>query len=253
VASHLESESIYTMKLSRRGTHLEHGRDVDVMQSVRVSEVMITDIASVPVSMKLSDLTRHFQTYKRHAFPVVDQDEDLYGVVSLQDLERSLQSEKNNNVTAGDIATRSLSTVYPDEPMGIALKRMGPRDLSSLPVVDRNDPHKLLGVIRRRNIVRAYNLGTVRRQEIQHKMAQMRHNHGVGARFVELKVAQDASALTASLAKLALPWNCVIVSIRRGDQVIIPHGNTILSLGDKVTAFVEAEDEKTLRKWFSPK
>lgn len=253
VAGHLESESIYTLKLSRRGTHLEQGRDLDVLQSVRVSEVMTTDVASVPVSMRLGELMQHFQTYKRHAFPVIDHDETLYGVVSLQDLERSLMSKENDNVTAGDIATRSLATVYPDELMGTALKRMGPSDLSSLPVVDRNDRNRLLGVIRRRNIVRAYNLGTVRRQEIQHKMALMRHDHGVGARFVELKVAKDTPVLTASLAKLDLPWNCVIVSIRRGDQVIIPHGNTSLELGDKVTAFVEAEDEKTLREWFSTK
>ena len=69
VAGHLESESIYTLKLSRRGTHLEQGRDLDVLQSVRVSEVMITDVASVPVSMRLGELMQHFQTYKRHAFP----------------------------------------------------------------------------------------------------------------------------------------------------------------------------------------
>ena len=41
VAERLEHESIYTLKLSHRGIHLQHGKDVDVMESVRVSEVML--------------------------------------------------------------------------------------------------------------------------------------------------------------------------------------------------------------------
>ncbi len=38
--------------------------------------------------------------------------------------------------------------------------------------------------------------------------------------------------------------------MRRDLQVLIPHGDPVLSAGDKVTAFVETEDEKTLKKYF---
>jgi len=41
LGGYLEKESIYTMKLSRRGIHLRHGRDVDIMQGVQVSEVRV--------------------------------------------------------------------------------------------------------------------------------------------------------------------------------------------------------------------
>ena len=44
------------------------------------------------------------------------------------------------------------------------LRRMGPRDISRLPVVSRDDPRRLLGVIRRNDLVRAYNLALVRRR-----------------------------------------------------------------------------------------
>lgn len=248
LAQRLEPESIYTMKLSRRGVRLERGRDIDIMQSIRVSEAMTTEIEPVPASITLDELAERFQMNRRHAFPVVDGDGALSGIVSLQDLERALTRKDRDELTAGDIATRSVVTVYPDEPMWVALKRMGPRDLSSLPVVDRNDPRRLLGVIRRRDIIRAYNLAIMRRQEIQHRVDQMRLGRVTGTEFVEVELPPDSPAVGTSLAELPLPRDCVIVSIRRGRRVLIPHGDTVLQAGDKVTAFVETEDEPSLKQ-----
>ena len=247
LAGHLEPESIYTMKLSRRGTHLEQGRDIDVMQSVRISEVMTTNITPVAGSATLRETAQHFQTHRRNAVPVVDHHGALLGMVSLQDLDRALQNEENTELTAAKIATQSLVTVYPEEAMWVALKKMAPRDLGSLPVVDRNNPQELLGVVWRHDIVKAYTLGTMRRQQLQDRVARMQVSYGSDAKFVELEITADA-AVGIPLATLSLPRACVIVSIRRRDRVLIPRGDTALKLGDKVTAFVKAEDEPGLKK-----
>ncbi len=249
LAQRLDSESIYTLKLSRRGIRLESGRDIDIMQSVQVSEAMTTDITPVTVDLSLEELARRFQMDRRHAFPVVDQNGDLYGIVSLQDLDRALSKEGDSR-TAGDIATQGLVTAYPDEPMWVALKHMGPRDLSSLPVVDRSNPRKLLGVIRRRDVVKAYNLAIMRRQELQHHMDRLRLGPVTGAEFLEFEVLADSLAAGVKLEDLSLPRDCVIVSVRRGRRVLIPHGDTLLQAGDKVTAFVEIEDEEALKGCF---
>lgn len=251
LAQRLESESIYTMKLSRRGIRLESGRDIDIMQSVQVSEAMTADITPVPANLSLEELARRFQVDRWHAFPVIDQNGDLHGIVSLQDLDRAL-SQGEDSRTAGDVATQALVTAYPDEPMWVALKRMGPRDLSSLPVVDRNNPRKLLGIIRRRDVVKAYNLAIMRRQELQHRMDRLRLGPVTGTGFLEFEVSADSPAAGVKLEDLDLPRDCVIVSIRRGRRVLIPHGDTVLKAGDKVTAFVEIEDEEALKDCFRP-
>ncbi len=248
LAQRMESESIYTMKLSRRGIRLEHGHDIDVMQSVLVSEVMTTELQPVRADMSLNELAERFRGDRRHAFPVVDETGKLYGIVSLQDLERTLTKENGDTLAVADIATRSLVTAYPDEPMWVALKRMGPRDLSTLPVVERSDPHRLLGVIRRRDIVKAYNVGIMRRQELQHRMDQMRFHRGIGPRFVEVVVPPDSPVIGVPLSQLTLPKDCVLVSIQRDHQLFIPHGNTTLHAGDKVTAFVERDKAAALKK-----
>ena len=251
LAGFLEPESIYTLKLSRRGIRVERGRDVDVMQSVLVSEVMTTDVAPISISMTLGQVADHFQSYKRHAFPVVDQDQALRGVVSLQDLDRILNLEDHDKLAAGDIITRSLVTAYPDETIGLALEKMGPRDLSSLPVIDPDNARRLLGIVRRTDIVRAYNLAIVRQRETHRKLAQTRLENREAARFFEFEVAKDSSIANRAVSTLSLPRGCVIISIQRDGQTIIPRGDTVLAAGDQVTAFVKQEDEETLRQHFS--
>jgi CIC family chloride channel protein len=170
VAERLYGESIYTLKLSRRGVRLERGRDVDVMQTVRVNEVMATQVDTVPTTMCLSALARAFERTHHHSFPVVDPHGALYGIVSIRDLERALSEGTLDQLTAGDIATTRLVTVHPDEPMSAAIERMAPRDLSRLPVVDPSNPRRLLGIIRRGDLGRAYNVGIMRRAERQHRL-----------------------------------------------------------------------------------
>jgi CIC family chloride channel protein len=250
LASHLESESIYTKKLSRRGTILHGGRVVDVMQSMRVEEVMTHQTKAVPLSMKRSDLIRHLQQTRRHAVPVLDEQGKLYGVVSISDLDRSREKAGQEELKAADIATRSLATVFPDEVMWSALEIMGSRDLSSLPVVDRRDPRKLLGVIRRRNIIRAYNASILQRQDIQNRVLQARLASRSGTKFLELTVQDDSAAAGARLADLELPQSCIVVSIVRSERVLIPRGQTTLQTGDTVILFVETELEGTLRQKF---
>ena len=44
IAHAISPESIYTLKLTRRGIHLQEGKDLDVMQSINVGEAMTTDV-----------------------------------------------------------------------------------------------------------------------------------------------------------------------------------------------------------------
>ena len=169
----------------------------------------------------------------------------------MQDLDRILNLEDHDKLAAGDIITRSLVTAYPDETIGLALEKMGPRDLSSLPVIDPDNARRLLGIVRRPDIVRAYNLAIVRQRETHRKLAQTRLENREAARFFEFEVAKDSSIANRAVSTLSLPRGCVIISIQRDGQTIIPRGDTVLAAGDQVTAFVKQEDEETLRQHFS--
>jgi CIC family chloride channel protein len=156
----LKGESIYTLKLSRRGVRLRHGRVTDVLEGVRAADAMTREISTVTPSTPLEEVSSLFRQTNRHAFPVLDDQGLLCGIVSLTDLKRATDS----GGVVGDVMTTRLVTTYPDETLDTVLRRMGPRDLSRLPVVSREDQRRLLGVIRRNDLVRAYNLALARRR-----------------------------------------------------------------------------------------
>jgi CIC family chloride channel protein len=243
VAEWLHPGSIYTLKLSRRGIHLKHGLDVDVMEAVRVEEVMVTRPATVPANLPVKLLEDRFLQTGRHGFPVLNEDGSLLGIVSLTDHRRALTNEavSLDQLMVSDIATREVVTALPGETVGTALRRMAPRDLSRLPVVAPDNPRRLLGVVRRNDIVRAYEVGVVRREETRRR-AEAPHTVGdARTKFVDMSLGSNAAAVGKTVAELTLPRETVLVSIRRGRRLLIPHGDTRLEVGDVVTALCEQE------------
>lgn len=65
---------------------------------------------------------------------------------------------------------------------------------------------------------------------------------------VELDLPEDrCSSCNVPLKDLGLPQGCVLVSIIRGEEVIIPQGSSILEPGDTVIAVTELDKEGTLK------
>ena len=245
VSQRLRRDSVYMLGLARKGIHLERGRDVDVMESVSVGEVMLKDTAMLPTDFPVSRLGDHFLQTGRHGFAVQTQDGKLLGVVSVEDYRRALTGERGplDELTVRDIATRDVITVFPDETLGTALQRMAPRDLSRLPVVSHDDPLRLLGIVRRSDAIRAYDVALSRRAAMQHRAYQVRLgaflDNSVSVEEVTIQVGAPCAG--KRVGEIAWPRDCVIATLRRGRQVLIPHGETVLKEGDVLVAVVEGE------------
>lgn len=244
VSERLHRESIYTLKLAKRGIRLESGRDVDVMEAVRVDEVMVRKPATVPVDMSIDLLGQEFVRTGRHGFPVVNKDGSLFGVVSIKDYRQATDGKSQETIhqmVVRDIATYNPISAYPDETVGAVLKRMAPRDISRLPVVARDDPKRLLGVVRRNDVVRAHEVGAMRREEARRRAETMTTVNDTKAVFLDIPLILEAGSIGKTINELQLPREAVLVSIRRGNGLIIPHGDTRLEAGDVVTALCEKD------------
>jgi CIC family chloride channel protein len=246
----LRGESIYTLKLSRRGVHLERGRDVDILQGIMVEEVMARDVATVPTNMTLAELATVFDRTHHHGLMVLNEEAKLWGIVTLTDLERAQAENRPKSTPVSAVATTwpHLQVAYPDESMGDALARMGSRGLGRLPVVSREDPYQLLGLLRREGISRAYTLALTQRAEIQQRTKQLQIHDYEEAEFVEITLVPNDNAVGKTVEKIApsMPKDCVLVSIQRDGRVIIPRGDTVFQAGDLVTAFVRNQEAKVL-------
>ena len=243
-AQWIHPESIYTLKLSKRGIRFSEGRDMDIMQGVKVNEVMKVHPKTIHKDRPLTELFALFQESNLLGFPVMKDDSKLYGIVTLQDLHRAQSNEgfSSRNMTVEDVAIVDPITIFPDEPIWVAIQKMAPRDLARLPVVSRDGTGKLLGVISRSDILRAYDVGIVRKQrgKIVEKHFSLRTLKENG--FVEFVLKEEDDFNQKEVKDLLLPETMNIVSIKRAGRIIIPRGHTRLQSGDVLTFFGRLHD-----------
>jgi trk system potassium uptake protein TrkA len=70
--------------------------------------------------------------------------------------------------------------------------------------------------------------------------------------LVEEKIPAGAPAVGMRLKDLELPDNCVIATIIRNGQIIVPRGMTTFEVGDEVLAIVDREGAVGLARLLSP-
>ena len=252
-AQWLYPDSIYTQKLTRRGIRFVQGRDMDVMQGVTVNEVMNHSPEVVHKDLPLADLYRRFQETSFLGFPVLDEQDKLWGIVTLQDMERVLSGNviTLRGFTVENVAVVEPVTVFPDEPIWTAIQKMAPRDLARLPVISRDDKGKLLGLISRSDILRAYDMAIVRKQRGQMLAGDVSLREEEDNAFIEFSLLPGDNAVDKTLQSLDLPDTINVVSVERSGMIIIPKGSTSFAAGDIVTVFGHRDVMDKVRAVFS--
>jgi CIC family chloride channel protein len=162
--------SILTEKVSRRGYHLSREYAVDPLEILFVREVMRTNIVALPAGAPPAEIARslrgdHGQEHERrgqHLYPVMDDAGNLTGVLTRRDVQGAIRdiaapaSERDGQHRALAELIKSHPVIaYPDEPLRVVVYRMAETGLTQFPVVERDDPRKLLGLVSLRDLLRA--------------------------------------------------------------------------------------------------
>ncbi|MCL4395209.1 MAG: chloride channel protein [Chloroflexi bacterium] len=251
LAQQLERESIYTFKLKLRGIDVRARRDVDLMRSILVEEAMtpVEELKVVKPATPVSELARMFQETSHHGFVVIDDAGELFGVVTLSDLERALDAG-STGAAVGEICTQKVVTAFPDESLDDALRHFGGMDVGRIPIVDRRHPRHVLGILGRSNIVHAYTHALTEKHLRDHHLARLRLEAATGAHLVEVDLKDGDKVVGKRLREIELPAEYVVVSIRRGGRVVVPRGNTQLIAGDRVILLARGSDDDSVRRLF---
>lgn len=148
----LRKDSIYTIKLRRRGLSLPDEEELHALSRVGVAGAMNREYPTIRDNASVAQLTDLFTRTGRTGFPVINESHYLVGVVTASDLARAQSDEQ----TVAEIATADLVVAYPDQTVHDALAQLGGIDVGRIPVVSRGDAPRLLGVLGRAELVRAY-------------------------------------------------------------------------------------------------
>jgi CIC family chloride channel protein len=156
-------DSIYTLKLRKRGIVYREGQDLDIMTSTRVAAALTHRILVVPPDMSIRQFRLEAAQNHHTWFPVVNNGDELVGVITAQDATRAVEGGEED-IPLEKYMTREIVSVTPLDSLHEVVRRFGVRDLGHLPVVDPKNPRLLVGIISRAHVLRAYNRELARRQ-----------------------------------------------------------------------------------------
>ncbi len=117
----------------------------------RVGQVMTRDVIAVAPTTSLLELKEVMRTHKISGAPVVDENGDLAGVISIEDLLKAFE-QGAINTAVGDRMSRSLITVRETDSVHTAVQKFQQTGVGRLPVL--NQWGQLVGILTKGDITR---------------------------------------------------------------------------------------------------
>jgi CIC family chloride channel protein len=249
IADIFHPESVYQIALSRKGLQLQRSRESDLLQTVRVKEVMSKDIPKLFADDTLGHARQQLATSHHNGFVIVDRAKpDSYvGIFTLSDAEKL--SNEPTTTTLLELCQKTVHTALPDETISSALERMARLKIGRMPVVEQTT-NKLVGFVQQSDLAKAYYQALERKRKQEDDQEQTRLRDLTGQEIIEVKVRASSGLAGKTLQEARLPKQSIVVAIKRDGTTIFPHGDTRLEAGDTVIANVAPGFEQTFRILF---
>jgi CIC family chloride channel protein len=178
--------------------------------------------------------------------PVLDSRGNLLGVLTLADIGRVPLSERGLRLV-GEAMYREVLVVQPDETLDVALEQLTSHRVGWMPVVEGETAiggRQVVGRISALDITRVY------REELAKGSRRMR-GMVEGTVMVEAIIEPGMRLAGRPLREAKLPPQCLVVSIRRQNEMLFPRGSTTIEAGDMVTFLVSPSGEELLHTYLA--
>ncbi len=252
IASRVNPDSIYTIKLRRLGGMAGPRQDAGTLDLLLVADAMSEEVPSVPPTLALSELADRARQEHARSWVVLDEEEGLRGIVAVTDLERAIVDGDLAERTVEDIMTTALVTCEPGETLRHAFQRFSDRDVYQIPVVDAEEPGQVQGVLRRTEMMWAFKELAEEHERLLDKTDALPHERRFDSVHVELQVTPAHAAIcNHAVRDIEVPEHALIALLRRGERVVVPRGFTKVEPGDVLTLITTRAHESSLRAWIA--
>jgi chloride channel protein, CIC family len=219
LSSKFSRESIYTMRLIDRNIHFKESAEINPMRSIFVRDVYTNRIEYIEQDMNFDTILSELFSRESPYLVVRDEKDRLLGTIFLNDLRKSYSEweDLQEIAIAKDLVYTNFKPVMRHQDCQEALDRMIEAKMPGLPVVDRFDDKKVLGMIWQKDILDIF------REEMSRKSIattllnniQVRHTHQ------EVRFMQGRSIAEVSIPESFIGQSIRSLNIRASYQVEI--------------------------------
>ena len=153
----LMKHTIMTEKLARRGTRIDSEYSVDYLSQLLVRDIATPDIVVLRGEDAVEDVRDWMASRDpkslHQGFPVVDDDDNLLGVVTRRNL---LNLDLDIQCKVKELITRPPVVIYDTNTAREAADHMVREQVGRLPVVTRAAPRRVIGLVTRSDLLTAH-------------------------------------------------------------------------------------------------
>jgi len=256
----IQKESIYTLKLIRRGVDLFRGREVNILKSLPVKDIMNSTPEIIPANTSFNELMNLLVESQHTYFFVVDHENRLQGSVSISEVRQALAHQEylSELLIAQDLVNHQQERMSPNDTLDQAMKMFGKSGMEELPVVDSKDPDKIIGSLKYRDLIKAYNRELIKRdmvREIGSSIKLLEKTQRIpflqGYAMAEIPVPLSFVGKTISELQVRSRFGVNVLLIKRKQdqkvEEIIPRSDEVIQIGDLLIAMGKEKDLNVLR------
>lgn len=266
VSTLLKKESMYTMKLAKRGIKIFEGKDINLLRTIRVQEILHSDVHKFKNTAPFSEIIQHVIMSKHQDYFVVGPSGKLLGSLSLNQLKEFLfeRDYLSNLVIAADLVDAHCPVVYPEDNLDLVMHQFGRNQLDEMPVVASQQDRTLIGSVRRLDVIDRYNKEIFKRDlagGIHSVVTAVNKEREIeladNFKFVELDLPDGFAGKTLQELDVRHRYGVEIILIKRpvDDQKgfsnrpgVIPAAEHVFETGEKILVLGDSKSIKKLKE-----
>ena len=150
-----EPHSIYSMRLAKKGELITHHKDKAVLTLMNIESIVENDFLKVRPDMDLGEMVKVISQSKRNLFPVVDVNDELIGIVKLDDIRNIIfRQELYHRYWVEGFMEKPKARIVKTDSMEEVMKKFDTTGAWNLPVVD--EANRYLGFVSKSKMLNTY-------------------------------------------------------------------------------------------------
>ncbi|MFQ6069205.1 MAG: chloride channel protein [Candidatus Aminicenantales bacterium] len=252
----IHRESIYTMKLKRRGIILKEGKEANILRSMQVKDFISHDYEKFINTEHVGNIIDRALGSKHHSFQIVDAQNNYIGCFALNQLKNALLQKDllDSLIIAEDLGVPGIKVDYEDN-LEQAMEIFGRKDVAEIPVLKDK---KLVGVVKRKDVIEAYNQEVAKReaasglvQKLKFTAVSKTIDLGLGYRIMEMDAPPSFWDKNLRELNLKASYRIDILLIKRKyppQTITVPSAEEVIKKGDLLVVAGHAESLKRMKQ-----
>ena len=154
VSKRFEKHSMDVKSLADKGEVFTSNKDKNILQSIDFLSLVQTEVKTITLENSLENLVESLETTKQHQFPVLDEKQQLIGMVDFENIRPIIFSTFKTKYTAvTEVMFQPKSTIEFDDGMEIIMDKFEKSNETILPVTKYG---KFFGFVSKMDILEEY-------------------------------------------------------------------------------------------------